>query len=80
MDDFLNSAINDLRREREIFVNESLKEKQSFANEIKDTLGEQILEQLTKKEKIVEPNIKKKSKFEMFLDKLAVLCNGQTKY
>ena len=71
-ENFFNSEINDLRRERELLIDEEINGKNSFAGYIKDRLGNEIKAVLENKS-IVEPQIKpkKKSKISLFLDKLA---------
>ena len=69
--DTVSDEIRDLRREREILTDEILDGKNKFANEVRDILGEDIRKVLVPKEKPVE---KKKSRFKLFLDKLARLA------
>lgn len=70
----MSSEISDLRREREIFTEEILSGKNTFANELNDTLGEQIKKELEKKPKEVKPIPEKKSKIKRFFDKLSQIC------
>lgn len=68
----IDYELNDLRREREILTNELLEDKNNFAQQIRDVLGEQIKNELAKKE---EPAPVKKEKktgwFKRFLDGLS---------
>lgn len=71
---FTTAALQDLKREREILTNELLSAKDSFANDMKDVLGEQIKKELSKSKKIVEekPVVKeKKGIFTKILDALS---------
>ena len=67
----MGAELNDLRREREILAEEALSEKNAFASEVRDVLGEQIREVLKeqpnaqKVEKVKEP-----SKFKKIINSL----------
>ena len=56
----LNSELNDLRREREILAEEVLSEKNCFASNVKDVLGEQLIRELSNTK--IEPTVIKKEK------------------
>ena len=67
----IGAELNDLRREREILAEELLSGKNAFANQVKDVLGEQIMEVLKEQPKPVkQPGPKKPSKFKTFIEKL----------
>ena len=67
----IGAELNDLRREREILVEEALSEKNAFASEIKDVLGEQIKEVLREKPKAPKvEKVKEPSKFKKFINSL----------
>ena len=68
----IDYELNDLRREREILTNELLADKNNFAQQMRDVLGEQIKNELAKKEKPAP--VKKEKKpcwFKRFLDGLS---------
>ena len=66
----MSSELNDLRREREILVEEVLSGRNKFAEDIKDVLGEQIARELAKKPKEEKVAVKKPSKIKTFFEKL----------
>lgn len=67
----VSAELNDLRREREILAEELLSGKNAFASQVKDVLGEQIMEVLKEQPKPVkQPETKKPSKFKTFIEKL----------
>jgi len=71
----IRDAIKDYNREQEILAQEAIDGKNTFANNIKDVLGEQIRTELAKKPKIAENVIEKKeNKLKKFLDKLSSVC------
>ena len=67
----MNNELNDLRRERELLTKELLDDKENFALQMRDVLGEQIKRELTKKEKPqTQEEIKKPRRFKVFLDNI----------
>ena len=67
----MNNELNDLRRERELLTKELLDDKENFALQMRDVLGEQIKRELTKKEKPqIQEEIKKPRRFKSFLDNI----------
>lgn len=67
----VSAELNDLRREREILAEELLSGKNAFASQVKDVLGEQIMEALKDSPSpIKQPAPKKPSKFKTFIEKL----------
>ena len=67
----MNNELNDLRRERELLTKELLDDKENFALQMRDVLGEQIKRELIKKEKPqIQKEIKKPRRFKAFLDKI----------
>ena len=67
----MNNELNDLRRERELLTKELLDDKENFALQMRDVLGEQIKRELTKKEKPqTQKEIKKPHRFKVFLDNI----------
>ncbi len=70
----ISNELMDLKREREIFAQESIEGKNVFAENVKDVLGEQIRKELKKKAKHTPKEAKKKNKIQNFLDKLTNIC------
>ena len=67
----MNNELNDLRRERELLTKELLDDKENFALQMRDVLGEQIKRELTKQEKPqTQTEIKKPRRFKVFLDNI----------
>lgn len=70
----MRDSLRDYQREREILAQESIDNKNAFADNIKDTLGEQIKTELAKKYKPEKKLEEKSSGIKKFLDKLSKVC------
>lgn len=70
----INDEFNDWKRERNVLMQEMFSSKSTFAEDMKDSLGEEIREALIKKIVAKEVEEKKENKFKNFLDKLSLLC------
>ena len=72
------AEVNDMAREREILLNETLEARDKFAGYIMDDFGKEILEQLKKNED-QKPAEQKKKKERKFIKRLlTILRNDDT--
>ena len=73
MSKIISKEIDDYRREREVLMDELSHDKDSFANQIKDELGEEIKRELIKKDDKVVANKSQKKRINIF-KRLMEIC------
>jgi len=73
MNKIISKEIDDYRREREVLMDELSQDKDSFANQIKDELGEEIKRELIKKDDKVVADKPQKKRINIF-KRLMEIC------